>query len=1085
MPIEDQKVRKHARTQGLKNHTLFSAIAELVDNAEDAQAKRIKIEMASPQVHEERNAERITTHHLKFPTMTLDGSARFLCEEILVVVDSGRGLSNLDDLFDLASNKRAERQSQARGIHGMGAKNAIDRLGRHAIVVSKCRVGREDQLNATQNLYSYRLGVFPFGEADKKPSRTGENDYQKHEVRRTAKLNMSVLQESADELYIDKWHTGPGKDDSAEILQFLQKHGPFSSAHEGIDFMIKQLSLIENIPLSQTHGTIILIWGLHSKTSEPSLSEYLNGCEDQILNTSRRCLHDYLTKYRAVQTQGAKGQPVQNTSMKNPLVFVQGYQVHARPFRAYMFQESLIKGEYRPRDSVITITYEMGQVKPQFADDLSGMHYFWENRIIRRKTYPSNPETANYALFIDMTAISQADQYKTHFLPNLNRDHMYKKTPDKELTFERLEETLKSRFVEFSKHMRQLAQEKVLWYDIGPGMSKDILIMQCFACGKSREITPKFATPEFLDEYYIEHSDENQCYVINSDLKFECNQASVTASQGNPCDVPIEHYFLGPIGAGAYCQQRSRCQLCRQSGCYCYGSPSQKPKSHAFLSTNNDCFKTAKGTFETIEQCREDAVRRQRAQVHAEERKRHEEEFERTWSASTVTPAKSRRLKRELVQSEIVMLSSSDDEAKASKRPKGEPTELIELLSDEEPETGLNKAEVCDIVREHAVSLTPSVSTDNQSLRISIPNAYNSPIPTYTEDESSAAEPLSPEYKPEQYFQLNFGKKLNLIKCAFVTTTIDRDGSNQQLLRADCDIEEIYWNGYNLTLKYSNGVATEGRMKYQAQTIDIPEKQLQFYQYTKNSTRSISYLGVCEEIPACDMTSLGIQNGAQTDHIHGIFEFQNNKVVPEIIRQSRQDLLRSLQAIGEQATYDVYEEFQIVKPAGLAPPQPKVLVPPSVDGDEFTEKELDYPPTPPSLSQTELNVNETPIKCDVVEPPLPMQASTPGRRKRPQHPPPEPTSCDSVRRPRTSRCPRKVVDISDSEDDTLLSEYVKEKSRRSTSSPVKPTPNKIMKASEKAKETFLNSLREVNFAQLPAVMKQKFLKQFQSDIHKL
>ena len=72
--------------------------------------------------------------------MTLDGSARFLCEEILVVVDSGRGLSNLDDLFDLASNKRAERQSQARGIHGMGAKNAIDRLGRHAIVVSKCTV---------------------------------------------------------------------------------------------------------------------------------------------------------------------------------------------------------------------------------------------------------------------------------------------------------------------------------------------------------------------------------------------------------------------------------------------------------------------------------------------------------------------------------------------------------------------------------------------------------------------------------------------------------------------------------------------------------------------------------------------------------------------------------------------------------------------------------------------------------------------------------------------------------------------------------------------------------------------------------
>ena len=142
MPVEDQKVRTLFAQQGIKNHNNFTAIAELIDNCEDAGSTKINISM-----RDQKDVE----YNLQ--------------EKVIIFQDDGRGLDNLSQLFDVASNKQHRKDASTKGTHGMGAKNAIDRLGEHSIVISKQKFKTQQSNDPNlkgENKFYIRFGIFPY-----------------------------------------------------------------------------------------------------------------------------------------------------------------------------------------------------------------------------------------------------------------------------------------------------------------------------------------------------------------------------------------------------------------------------------------------------------------------------------------------------------------------------------------------------------------------------------------------------------------------------------------------------------------------------------------------------------------------------------------------------------------------------------------------------------------------------------------------------------------------------------------------------------------------------------------------------------
>lgn len=413
MPVEDQKVRTLFAQQGTKNHSNFTAIAELIDNCEDANAAKINVSM-----HDQKDV------------------GYNLQEKIIIIQDDGRGLGDLSDLFDVASNKKQQKHASTIGTHGMGAKNAIDRLGEHSLVISKQKLKPkvEGQL---EDQFFIRLGIFPY-ESRKNKGRKSK-DFSSG-TRTVAKLMVvcdvakisKVRNQNNEEIrwiktVVQNEETGVLQDikdeEENDILDFLIKHGPFKSDTDITDnddsdtgfrtYIKRQIcnrikdlfvlptedpnsTKIGHMKLDEVQGTSILVWKIHTKFTKPNLSCYLSFDPNtkQIYlegNKKEATLLQYFAEHKPVVYGPNQLKPKRNSNKKQPILTIQYLNCVPIPFRERCIPDSIILGKIKPNSINLSfISFELAELRPDFCKDYNGITYFWKNRKICRSKYADN-----------------------------------------------------------------------------------------------------------------------------------------------------------------------------------------------------------------------------------------------------------------------------------------------------------------------------------------------------------------------------------------------------------------------------------------------------------------------------------------------------------------------------------------------------------------------------------------------------------------------------------------------------------------------------------------------------------------------
>ena len=583
--IENQHVRRHYEQGGLANHTNFSAICEFVDNSFDAKASTIRIEYrsgyevreevkriareqkideAKQKQHQDDHEDNIISENYRMKTD--ENSALYkLKSPALFIQDDGTGLKKISQILDVGSNvEHTEHQDFQKGMYGMGAKDAIARLGEYSLILSRAKPTNslENQQELDTGFYRYLLGIYPLEETR---INLEDDDKSLHvdrklkvnrfanftlKVDENVKINRDILQ-NQDFNLVKKFMKNHSPFDDVDILDMLE----CLLRQMSVDFKPKKNAATD----AEVQGTMIMIWGIRQQ-KDHKRKKRLSTAQNSQLNKRRNdnrpnspstflentyndiqehgvVLHSkddqpepdvefeksslivHLSEYFAYHKTRSVMQDKRSKMYSNstPCIFVQGIRVHPKIFRTILKKESIVMMNMIFKGALDTPTFEIGELKSTCSGDSGigigqGINYYWKNRFIKRVPYP---RMGNHAIFIDLGNVAKPSQYKNDFIQNLILEKKQGSTFGGVFKFIKLEQKLKELGREHNEKVIKM-QNKNLWkfedYEYDEAKSEGeggTFFVQCLKCGKIREIlmTQAMLQREFQTLILIDLSD--------------------------------------------------------------------------------------------------------------------------------------------------------------------------------------------------------------------------------------------------------------------------------------------------------------------------------------------------------------------------------------------------------------------------------------------------------------------------------------------------------------------------------------------------------------------------------------------------